>query len=118
MIGFHTQCKERLSGKKKSKTRSPTAVCAALVLVTLSFSVLMGCFVPKEMRNCRELFCSVLVRTSLPPSVCVLGTGEGSNTRTMTTRHTDATAAGAVSHTELVRGLPGISAGEIPAAFL
>lgn len=52
---------------------------SGLVQGAFSFSVLLGSFVAREIRNCRELFHSVLMRTSLTPLFCVLEAGEGPN---------------------------------------
>lgn len=41
----------------------------------------------KEIRNCRVVLYSVLMRTSLTPLFCALGTGEGPNAWLMRTRH-------------------------------
>lgn len=56
--------------------RSPTAVCTGLVQVALSFSVLLGCFIPRELINCGEFCWDVLLKNLLTPLVCVLVRGE------------------------------------------
>lgn len=44
--------------------------------MALSSSVLLGCFVPSEIRNCRAFFCNVLATVSPIALVHVFGTGE------------------------------------------